>query len=166
MLNKKAVIEDWLPTILIIVILIFLSIFLLIPSNKEAQKKEIAKFKLEEIDSHQLLINFLNSPIEINGQNLNTAEVVVLYFAIKDVDIINKVKTNANNVFSSLDTEKSSWFLIFTQNFQDIKLESQRYIDEPTLRSRFGTKKETSEATIPTDIQEENIQVRLFLSRP
>lgn len=163
MLNKKAVVEDWLPTILIVVVLIFLSIFLLIPSNKEAQKKEIAEFKLEEINSHQLLINFLNSPIEINGQKLNTAETIVLYLPIRDPETINKIKTKANNVFSSLDTEKSSWFLEITQNFEDIKIYSQKFTDDPKIRS--SARIETSKATIPTNNQDENIEVKLFLIR-
>ncbi|MBL7055555.1 hypothetical protein ISS07_01440 [Candidatus Woesearchaeota archaeon] len=162
--SKKAAVEDWLPTILIIVFLVFFSIFMFYPSQlKAAEKRTISELSLANIESEQFLVDFLSFPSENKG-NRDIADLIVLYFSNRDQATMEEVKKASGGFFTGLETERSSWSLVINHKSGNINLESPRFVENPVLRSKFGTKKELSKLDIPTHDPNEKVEVKLFLN--
>jgi hypothetical protein len=72
MQNKKSQVEDLLPLLLVMVLMVFfLSCTAYSNKSEENKLKESIEFQSLSRDSTQLLINFLRSPIELrNGETV------------------------------------------------------------------------------------------------
>lgn len=161
MLNKKAQVEDLLPLLLVIVLLVFMSF---LPSCMNASRGIIkAKIELHFLskDSDQLLINFLGTPFYLdNVQDSNVADALNIYFLTDDIDLYFQLDEKANEFFSKSDLESdyATWEL-------RIKHPRKHYLFlmPESIPDTIITKKQISEIAIPTYNHNEFIEIQLFL---
>ena len=70
--SRKAQVEDWLPTILLVLTLVFIILILLVPTSIiKGKGKKILELQSLNIDSDQYLLDFLSSPFEFTLITLN-----------------------------------------------------------------------------------------------
>lgn len=159
--NKKSQVEDWLPLILIIVVLTFL-LFYISFSEFESEKtaQELVLKKIQIRDTHDILSNYLKSPLSLEKiPDANIADGIGYYSVKDDAELLNKIQIATDDFFSksSLGTDYSSYSLEITYAGKELVLESKK------SRKQLSTKEELSKISIPTPYKDDLINLRLFL---
>lgn len=142
--SKKSQIEDWLPMVLAIVFILFLSITLLF-STKKAESGEIFEFQSAIIDSQEILLDYVKIPFDMQGTQISITDAISLYFSNQDDDILKKIKLETQSYFSMrLSSELQQWSL-------EIASENNRIIinSKNPVKPDFD-KKEAAKITIPS----------------
>lgn len=157
MLNKRSQLEDLLPLLLLIVILVFLLMFGFITEQTRAKRTAAdVNFQSLSKDSTQLLINFLKSPL---NDNSNIADAINNYFLTEDEILKEQISKQALEFFSVnyLETDYSTWSL-------EIKNPEKEELIIGTERSKRDiiSRKVISKIMIPTYDPNELIGLRLF----
>jgi|TARA_Y100000031_G_C8214557_1_gene382694 hypothetical protein len=162
MRNKKGfVVEDWLPTLLMIVVLIGVYFILLLPTSAIQNKnKEIATFQTLDIDSDQHLIDFLRLPID---ENSNVADTIQLYFSTKEGDLFVNISDKANEYFpkTKLDTKTTSWSLKFSPSKGDELTLGAKKDTGPKFVTRYNSRLPIAKTAIPTQ-NNETVEITLL----
>ena len=161
MQNKKAQVEDLLPFLLVMVLMVFfLSCTAYSSKTEENKLKAAIEFQSLSTDSTQLLINFLRSPANlINGKNGNMAEALNIYFLTEDKPLLGQIENRAKEYFSAsdLETDVSFWSLeIKYPGKKTIKIESDK-------AKGYVAKKAISAITVPTHDAKKPTELNLFI---
>jgi len=101
-MNKKSQflkMADYMFTILALLI-IFIFVFGLISVRAANKQNEIGRTTMNIDNSYNLLI-FLKTPVEMDGKNMNMADLIILYNLDKKEERINKIRQEAKSLFSS-----------------------------------------------------------------
>ena len=109
--SRKGQIEDWLPSITLVVFLVFLYFFLILPNTANPLQGASALSSLK-IDSGMALADYLKSNAELEGfQNPNMADAIGYYFASSDENILAQIKAKTKQLFSGslLESDSASW---------------------------------------------------------
>lgn len=157
MSNKKSQVEDWLPLLGIIVVLLLVLAYISyfnIKTGNDSREKINSQIIVK--DSGQLLINYLNSPFEESETNI--AEGTSIYYFDKNPEILSQLNIATENFFSSssLETDYSTWSLEINYNDDILIIESQRAKTQHILR------KEIARTIIPTH-HGSLIEIKLFI---
>lgn len=141
MRNKKSQVEDYLPLLAIIVVLLVV-MSLISYFNIKEQKDSRARVSSQIIvkDSGQLLANYLSSPFG-NSPETNVAEGISIYYLEKNPEVLNQLNTITDNFFSgsSFETDYSTWSLELNHNEDELIIESQRAKTSQILRKEIAT---------------------------
>ncbi len=161
MQNKKSQVEDLLPLLLVMVLMVFfLSCTAYSSKTEENKLKASIEFQSLSRDSTQLLINFLRSPIELrNGETGDISEAINIYFLTKDEALFGQIENRAKEYFSAsdLETDVSFWSLeIKYADKKTIKIESDK-------AKGYVSKKTISVITIPTNDVNKPMEIKLFI---
>ena len=153
--TKKAQVEDWLPTVLFLVFILFLGLFLLLPS---AANKNEAQLKLQStrLDSQKLLIDYLRAPIDINGQKISMAEAMGSYFLNRDESIMKRIREDTESLFSSAKSQSGLPFLTL-----ELYSQNRKVAVYPSNEGRDFDKNQLVTATIPSQ-NSDPIEIKLF----
>ncbi len=161
MRNKKSQVEDLLPLLLVMVLMVFfLSCTAYSSKTEEDKLKAAIEFQSLSKDSTQLLINFLRNPIELrNGETGDISEAINIYFLTNDEVLLNQIKNRAKEYFSAsdLETDVTFWSLEITYpGKKTIKIESGK-------AKGYVSKKAISAITMPTNDVNKNMEINLFI---
>ena len=162
MSNKKtAVIQHWLPMILMILVLIFVMLY--ISLGKFGNENTIQQYVAEKIqirDAHDILLNYLKSPLNLNGfPQANIADGISIYSIKENPELLGKIQSESEAFFSksSLETDYSSYSLDIQYSGKEMVIESEK------SRTQMVTRKLLSVTAIPTAYKDDLIQLKLFL---
>ena len=166
--SRKAQVEDWLPIILWVLVMVFLFLIFLVPTSITKEKgKKILELQSLNIDSDQYLLDFLSLPFEFNSnKNMNVADAINYYFFNKDENLLIQIKAKSQGFFSktSLETDDSSWSLEFIHSKKKkFIIDSNKGKSSKNLNF-ITSKVEISKITIPTNNVDEFIDVRMFIT--
>jgi len=161
MLNKKSQVEDWLPLLFIIIVLVFVFLFISIGNfNERRSSEERVSSEIAVKDSGQLLLNYLKSPLILDGSpSSNIADKLNQYFLTGDEDLLNQIITSKNEFFLDRDFESyfSSWAL-------EIKHPDKRILIIESERSKIRQikREQISRIILPTPNNDKFIEIKLF----
>ena len=161
MLNKKSQVEDWLPLILIIIVLLFVLLYISYAQfGSERTAQEIIGKKIVVKDSQDILLNYLKSPINLEKfPDANIADALSYYSIREDVDLLLRLQAATNSYFSksSLETDYSSYSLEISYAGKELVIESEK------SRTNMVAREFLSATAIPTPYKDDLIQLKLFL---
>ena len=164
MLNKRAIVGDLLQVATILIVLTFFYFFLISPaSGSDVKSKERFEFESIDIDSEQILVDYLRSPFP-ELQNSNIADAILIYFTDQDETLLEDITLETNEFLSKSDLErsKSSWTLEIDHPIKDdIVIESLQVKSTPQARVFYDLKKEVARTILPVSKQEP-IEIKLF----
>ena len=157
MSNKKSQVEDWLPLLGIIVVLLLVLAYISyfnIKTGNDSRERIASQIIVK--DSGQLLLNYLGSPFD--EYETNIAGGMGIYYIYNNPEILSQLNIVAENFFSSssLETDYSTWSLEINHNDDNIIIESQRAKTQHILR------KEIARTIIPAHYGG-LIEVKLFI---
>lgn len=159
--NKKAVIEDWLPLLLIIVVLLFFVSCTAIGNfNRHRIIDQAVTSQFIIKDSSQQLLNYLKSPIKLDNMNdANVADALNYYYLKKNDALLKQIKVATDDFFSksSIETDYSSYSIEIKYPDDEILIESERSRMQQVLR------KELVATIIPISNTDKIIQIKLFI---
>ncbi len=161
MQNKKSQVEDLLPLLLVMILMVFFLSCTAYSSKTEENKLKVAtEFQSLSKDSTQLLINFLRSNVYLSSiEDGNMAELLNIYFLTEDKSLFGQIENRAKEYFSAsdLETDISFWSLeIKYPGKKTIKIESDK-------AKGYVSKKMISSITIPTNDANKHIEINLFI---
>jgi len=165
MRNRKSQLEDLLPLLLLMVILVFMFIFASCTSQIKVSKlKWYEEFQSLSIDSDKLLNSFLKKPFALDKyEDGDIADAISHYFSTEDdslrKEIREKIKIQAKEFFSTteLESDTSFWSLeiIYPENTLGIESDNVRtYISRNII----------SFVTLPSHNPDKLIEIKLFIS--
>ena len=162
MSNKKAsVIADWLPLMLIIVVLLCVLLFASLGEfGKEKTVQQYVAEKIQIRDAHDILSNYLKSPLDLNGfPQANIADGIASYSIKEDAQMLQKIQASTDEFFSksSLETDYSLYSLEISYAGKEFVVESEK------SRTQMSTRKLLSETAIPMPYNNGVIQIKLFI---
>ena len=162
MLNKKSQVEDWLPLLLIIVVLFFFVSCVAIGNfNRHRTTDEAITSQFIVKDSSQQLLNYLKSPVKLdNMNNDNVADALNYYYLNKNDALLKQIKSATDDFFSksSIETDYSSYSLEIKYPDNEIFVESERSRTQQVLRKELAT------TVIPISHTDKFIHVKLFMA--
>ena len=161
MSNKKSQVEDWLPLILIIVVLLFVLLYISFSEfGSEKTAQELIAKKIQIRDAHDILSNYLKSPLGLEKiSDANIADGIGYYSIREDAELLSKLQIATDEFFSksSLSTDYSSYSLEITYAGKELVLESEE------SRTQMVTREELSRTAIPTAYNGDLIIIKLFI---
>jgi len=160
MKNKKSQVEDWLPMLLLIALLIVVFFITLIPNiQKEKEKKKITEFQSLDIDSDQYLVDFLRTELE---ENLNVADTIIVYLKDEE-ELMERVGKKAEKFFlrTGLETDTSSWSLEIKYRNKIITIDSEKVKSTADKRVYYDIRRKVSSTIIP-HLDLSTIEIKLF----
>ncbi|MCH8003538.1 MAG: hypothetical protein IH934_02810 [Nanoarchaeota archaeon] len=160
--SKESQLEDLLPLLLLMVILVFLLMFASCSKQvRENKLKEEVDFQSIRVDSTQLLISFLKSPFAYDNHEISTvADAMNYYLLTEDKILLEQINKQTKEFFSTskLESGNSFWSLHFQYHLvKPVIIES----DEATLR--YFEKRSISTVILPTNEMHELIEIRMFI---
>lgn len=159
--NKKAQVEDWLPLLLIIVVLLFFVSCTAIGNfNRHRIVDQAVTSQFIIKDSSQQLLNYLKSPIKLDNMNdANVADALNYYYLKKNDALLKQIKVATDDFFSksSIETDYSSYSIEIKYPDDEILVESERSRMQQVLR------KELVATIIPISNTDKIIQIKLFI---
>ncbi|GEM_PF-2587106 len=159
MQSKKSQVEDWLPYLFLVIFVVIASILIFFGGNGRAiAAKEKSDEFILNMDSSQLLQNFLRTPAIENSLE-NAADQLNYYFLDDGQNSLNAFSAIAKPFFdkSQLESDYSSWSMtVKYPGKKDIFIESEK------SRQSQIQRKEISKILVPTPIPENNMEIILF----
>lgn len=168
--SSKSQAEDWLPTILFVIFIVFLAIFLLLPTQlNKGEKEEILRLQTTIIDSQKLLVDYLSLPLDLDAAEVNIADAITSYSLNQDENTLQKIKDRTYSFFSKsgLETAGSSWSLEINNGgkgsviIESKESESARKQQSLGLKQIKSQKEEIAKIIIPSQ-NFEVTEIRLF----
>ncbi|MBL7054764.1 hypothetical protein ISS05_03320 [Candidatus Woesearchaeota archaeon] len=134
MLNKKGIVEDWLPLMLLIVVLVFLFfITMILKIGSEREQIELFDKEQDKIMAQQLLVGYLRSPFS-TGKNL--ADAINEYYLTRNQLLLDEIKRKTGQFFSGSELEEDTLSWDLTMNLpsgEEIEITPlEREITPPT----------------------------------
>lgn len=178
MQNKKAQVEDWLPLMLIIVVLFFFVSCTAIGNLSRHKTIDSAvTSRLIVKDSSQQLLNYLKSPVKLDNMNdVNVADALNYYYLNKNDKLLSQIKAATDEFFSksSIETDYASYSIEIAYPNKDIviepeKLRKQKLIinqmkkENDLSKIKISERKEMDAAIIPIFNTDKIIQIKLFM---
>ena len=106
-LNKKAIIEDWIPLFVSLIIMVLIIVFFMAIKAGGGGDKAVLKGE-EEINAYQNLITYLRTPL--NDKTI--ADLILESYANKNYDELQRI---TKDIFDKeYEKSKSSWKIEFT----------------------------------------------------
>jgi len=172
MLNKKSQVEDWIPTLISLLILVSIALFFpIFKASANERINEQIKFQSLSIDADQILVNYLGTPIKLeNFPDADITDAIAYYFATLDENILKQIESKTDEFYSKskLETDFSSWSLDIKnpEKKKTVTIESEkakkRKRELSDNRLYDVTRREVSKITLPYPIKDESIEIQLF----
>jgi len=166
--SRKGQIEDWLPSITLVVFLVFLFFFLILPNTANPLQGASA-FSSLKIDSGMALADYLKSNAELEGfQNPNMADAIGYYFASSDENILAQIKAKTKQLFSGslLESDSASWSIEIknAKSSREIAIDSEKIeaMRKNPGKAYIKSRDEVADSVIPGSSSNASIEIRLF----
>jgi hypothetical protein len=90
-MNKKAMMDDLFDFLFTVITLFFSLMFIqVVISGNVQDKQELTLDRLSEFTGSQLMIDYLNSPIEVNGNKMTMQDLIILAVNTGDDNLLKE----------------------------------------------------------------------------